>query len=306
MQRLRRHAVLARGAYAMNTERALRADIAQFSAWCAASGRTPLPATAETLAAFIDAMASCRKPATVRRYVASIAAFHAAAELPAPSATLASKLALKRLHRSAGRAQAQAAPLHRARLELMLAAAGDTPRDRRDKALLAVAYDTLCRRSELVALRIEDLEGGPEGDGTIALRRSKTDPEGEGAVRFLAPDTMQLLTAWLDGAGLTEGPLFRAVRKGGGLGGSLAAAEVARRFKAMAARAGVDAAEVARISGHSSRVGAAQDMARHGLELPAIMQAGGWRTATMVARYTQRIDARASGAARLAALQRRG
>jgi len=62
---------------------------------------------------------------------------------------------------------------------------------------------------------------------------------------------------------------------------------------------------VAGISGHSSRVGAAQDMVRHGVELPAVMQAGGWRTGEMVGRYTRRLDARRSGAAKLAVLQNR-
>ena len=87
---------------------------------------------------------------------------------------------------------------------------------------------------------------------------------------------------------------------------ALSASAVAALFKAMATAAGVSVEEAARISGHSSRVGAAQDMARHGLELPSIMQAGGWRTATMVARYTARLDARRSGAAKLAVLQDRG
>jgi hypothetical protein len=43
----------------------------------------------------------------------------------------------------------------------------------------------------------------------------------------------------------------------------------------------------------------------HGVELPAVMQAGGWRTAEMVSRYTARLDARRSGAAKLAVLQNR-
>jgi hypothetical protein len=46
-------------------------------------------------------------------------------------------------------------------------------------------------------------------------------------------------------------------------------------------------------------------MVRHGVELPAVMQAGGWKTATMVARYTAKLDARRSGAAKLAILQSR-
>jgi len=44
---------------------------------------------------------------------------------------------------------------------------------------------------------------------------------------------------------------------------------------------------------------------RHGVDLPAIMQAGGWRSAGMVERYTRRIEARRSGAAKLAMLQHR-
>ncbi len=94
--------------------------------------------------------------------------------------------------------------------------------------------------------------------------------------------------------------------KAGAIGGPLDPGDVARVFKAMATAAGLDAAVVAAISGHSSRVGAAQDQVRHGVELPAVMQAGGWTTPAMVARYTAKLDARRSGAAKLAMLQNRG
>ena len=69
--------------------------------------------------------------------------------------------------------------------------------------------------------------------------------------------------------------------------------------------AGIPEAEASRISGHSVRVGGAQDMARVGGELPEIMQAGRWRTAEMVARYTQRQNARRGMAAKLAEKQGR-
>jgi hypothetical protein len=104
---------------------------------------------------------------------------------------------------------------------------------------------------------------------------------------------------------VTSGPLFRGIAKGDRVAERLSTAAVSALFKAMATAAGAAADEAGRISGHSSRVGAAQDMARHGLELPAIMQSGGWKTATMVARYTARLDARRSGAAKLAVLQDR-
>ena len=74
--------------------------------------------------------------------------------------------------------------------------------------------------------------------------------------------------------------------------------DIARVFKGMATAAELGPTHKAGISGHSSRVGAAQDMVRHGVELPAVMQAGGWKTATMVARYTAKLDARRSGAAK--------
>ena len=59
----------------------------------------------------------------------------------------------------------------------MLAKAGGSLRDLRNKALVAVAYTTLCRRSELVALRRDDLEIGKDGFGTLVIRRGKGDQE---------------------------------------------------------------------------------------------------------------------------------
>ena len=76
------------------------------------------------------------------------------------------------------------------------------------------------------------------------------------------------------------------------MAGALDAGDVARIFKAMAGKAGLTAEEAARISGHSTRIGASQDMVRYGAELPAIMQAGRCATPVMVARYTRRLTAR--------------
>lgn len=169
---LARHAQAARGAYASNTQRALRADTAVFTGWCVSVGLLSLPATPETVATFVDAMGEEKAPATVRRYVSSIATFHRAAGRANPCTDDLVRLALKRLHRAHGRAQAQAASLTRDRIDRMLDTAGTGPRALRNRALLAVAYDSLCRRSELVALQCHDLEAGSHGDGTLVLRRS--------------------------------------------------------------------------------------------------------------------------------------
>jgi integrase len=302
---LDQHARAARGAYASNTERALRADIATFTGWCSEAGLASLPAEPGTIAAFVDAMGSVKAPATVRRYVSSIATFHRAARLPNPTSDEVVRLALRRLHRLKGRAQVQATALTRNLVERMLEAAGSGLRAQRNRALLAMAYDTLARRSELVALDRADLEDATD-HGTITIRRSKTDQEGMGQVRYVAPDSMREVRAWLTAAGHDNGPLFRAVSKSGVIGGTLDPGDVARVFKAMARAAGINPELVAGISGHSSRVGAAQDQVRFGVELPAVMQAGGWKSPAMVARYSAKIEARRGGSAKLAMLQNRG
>ena len=68
-----------------------------------------------------------------------------------------------------------------------------------------------------------------------------------------------------------------------------------RIYKAMAERAGVPAQMVRRLSGHSPRVGAAQDMIASGIGTPAIMQAGRWKSAAMVQRYGERHLTKRSG-----------
>ena len=293
---LRQHAEAARGAFADNTERALRADVVIFTGWCTRERRRALPAAPKTVAAFIDAMAASKAPATVRRYVSSVATFHRAAAVANPCEAQAVKLALKRLHRERGRAQAQAEPLNDVRVARMLAAAGSTLRDQRNKALLTLAYVTLCRRSELVALLREDLQIESDGFGTVTIRRSKADQEGEGAIAAVTPDAMRHLRAWIDTAGIESGPLFRGVLKGGRVAGALDPGDVSRIFKSMAEKAGLTVEEAKQISGHSTRIGASQDMVRYGAELPAIMQAGRWATPVMVARYTRRLTARRSAA----------
>ena len=259
----------ARGAFSSNTERAVRSDLAIYAAWCAERGERALPACAETIAGFIDAMAATRSPATVRRYVASIAVAHRAIGSGRTLKNPLVRLALQRMHRRKGRRQGQAQGLTWPLRQRLTEAAGDRPIDLRNRALLAVAYDALLRRSELASLQVCDLLEDIRGDATVLVRRSKTDGEGSGEVVYLAPDTVALVRAWLDRSGIADGRLFRSVHKGGKPGERLDPSQVPRIFKEMARRAGLPAELVDGLSGHSTRVGAAQDMIAAGIELPA-------------------------------------
>ena len=301
--RLSEHAEDARGAYAPNTERALRADVVIFTRWCAETDRQVLPASFETVAAFVDAMAAAKAPATVRRYVSSIATFHRAAEVANPCDSQKVKLALKRMHRGRGRDQQQAGAITDHVVVRMLTAAGRRLRDLRDKALLVTAYTTMCRRSELIALLRENVEVDADGFGTVAIPRSKTDQEGRGDVAAITPDAMVHLRAWLDAAKIEAGPLFRSVRKGrySSVGGPIGLGDVSRIFKRMAVRARLTQDEIAHISGHSTRVGAAQDMIRYEADMVGAMQAGRWKSTEMLARYTRRLNVKRGAVAKIAA-----
>lgn len=315
------------GAYAANGNRARAADTRRWAAWCAARGVCPLPATPADVALYLRAHAATHRPATIARWAVTIAFRHRQVGLADPTKAEPVRLALRAIRRGeaasartddawaddvpAGRSAAgtegpgqssrpsareqrqalglRAPALRRIETALERRAAGGPLAlgDQRDLALLLVARDLLARRSELVALRVEDVTEAESGDGsgTALILRSKTDQAGEGAEGFLAPETMVALRTWCRAAGITRGPLFRAVSRHGRVATrALGAKEVARRFKRLGALAGLDAA---RVSGHSARVGMAQDLVGAGLGLPEVMQAGRWSSAAMVARYTR-------------------
>ena len=295
----------ASGAFSRNTERALRADVQVFEAWCRRHFRPAFPASPDTVTAFVDEMAHVKTPATVRRYVSSIAALHKALRQPNPLESASVRFALQRMHRRRGRRQAQVQGLTWPLRNRLLEAAGDRLIDIRDRALLAVGYDTLLRRAELVSLEVTDLLEDIDGTATLLVRSGKTDPDGCGAILYLARDTVQMVKAWLDRSGVGTARLFRSVRKDGTIGEKLDASQVPRIYKRMARRAGLPDDVADTLAGHSTRVGAVQDMIACGIELPAILQSGRWKSARMVQRYGERLLARRSGAAQLAERQRR-
>ncbi len=132
-------------------------DLAIYARWCDERGERALPAAPETVAAFVDAMGEVRAPASVRRYVTSIAIAHRALGLEKTVKSPLVRLALKRMYRRKGRRQDQATGLTWLLHQRLMEAAGDRTIDDRNCALLAVAYDAMLRRSELVSLQVSDL-----------------------------------------------------------------------------------------------------------------------------------------------------
>src|SRR3984893_8374431 len=293
---------MAEGAYSANTLRAQKADGAIFQAFCESRGEPYLPATPKTIRAFIDDQVRAgKKPATVKRYVATIARVHIAAGLLNPCSSEAVRLGLKKMARETSARQHQAHPLGWKDIKEFIESAGEGLRADRERAMLCMAYETLARRGELVALEFPDVDFHPDGTGQALIRRGKTDAEGQGRVAYLSRETVKWLKVWLEDAKIAEGPIFRRLIGRDQIGDALHPGSVAPIFKRVAQWIGMPARFVAEVSGHSTRVGAAQDLAELDIDLAAITQAGGWKSTRMPLQYAEKINAARSGMARAAA-----
>ena len=283
------------------TQRLYQLGQRRFADWCAAEGVPyDFPAhavTPEALALFVEALgAEGRAPATIDGYVAGVAAMHRRLDIPSPSDAQVVRDAKKALRAAKGSAQVQAQPMRRAAIDAALPAFGEALVDLRDRALIALGYDTMARASELVAFRVSDLR---EEDrvASILVARSKTDQAGRGQRRFVGQDTMRFLREWIAAAELApDAPLFRPLSRKG-QGDRLTRRDVARIFQRRLGQG---------LSAHSARVGAAVDQRAAGLTTGEIAQAGGWKGEAMPARYTAHLSVNESAAAKLARMQGRG
>ena len=183
---------MAEGAYSPNTLRAQKADGAIFQAFCESRGEPYLPVDPKTIRAFIEhCVKNDKKPATIKRYVATIARVHVAAKLLNPCSSEAVRLGLKKMGRETSARQDQAHPLSWRDIKDFIESAGKGLRADRERAMLCVAYETLARRGELVALEVKDIDFHPNGTGLALIRRGKTDSEGQGRAAYLSRETVR-------------------------------------------------------------------------------------------------------------------
>ena len=310
-RRLDAHLESAGGAIPANTARALRSDVAIFCKWCEERNLVPVPANRGTLVAFTRDMTKSKSPATVRRYVASVATLHRFLGKANPAATEPVRQELKRLRNPVdddepnrgSRKQAPVEGLNWALCRRLIEASGTRVIDARNRALLAVAYDTLLHRRELALLEVRGLVEHADGSATVRLPGTQGANLPENL--FLARDTAGHLREWLERAGIREHRLFRSIRVNGDLGESLRPSQIARIYKTMARTAGFSPEIVARVSGQSTRAGAVQDMLAAGVDLATILQAGRGRGATMVQRYAEGVAAADNAAVQPARQQQR-
>lgn len=277
------------GAYAPNTIRAYKADMLEFIQYCMNSCKSSLPADPLTVSDFLMTTSTTGiKNSTVRRKAASISAVHRLLNYVDPIKDPEVRITLRKVSRQLGNRFDQASPITRDLLEKLLNVCKEDMRGIRNKALLLLAYDSMRRRSELVSLRIEDINWLGNRTCCILLRRSKTDQQATGKWIHLTSEATAALKHWLEISQLSEGFILRGITPAGKITNSLCESRVPRIYKSLAKHAGLTEEAISKISGHSMRVGGAQDLLSFGASLPQIMVKGGWSKTDTVMRYVER------------------
>jgi site-specific recombinase XerD len=277
-----------RSSKAASTIRGYQGDWRDFCAWCDVRELKPLPAAPETIAAYIADGAERLKPGSLERRLHAIAEAHKAMGLESPTHSSIVANTMKGIRRVKGTAQTQKAPALTEDIRAMVDVADTGVIGTRDRAMILLGFAGAFRRSELVGLAVEDCAFNRDGL-TIFLRRSKTDQTGDGrrigipygSSPFTCP--VRTIQSWLEQAGISTGPLFRAIHRHGQVQiGGLSGIDVARVVKKLATRAGLDASKFA---GHSLRSGHATSAAIAGASERSIMNQTGHRSTQMVRRY---------------------
>ena len=284
------------GAYAENTSIAYRSQLKAWANWCSQRGISLAEAGGDTLVTYIRERAEGTtignrdyrpaKPNSLRVATAAISKAYEVAGLPDITKDLKVRDALRSHRNSTARSglRVKQAEALTAEVQMAIRATALYPRRGRggmetveqarrrglvDIALVGLMRDCLLRRSEAASVVWGDISREADGSGRLFVGVSKTDQEGDGTLLFISVQTMRDLENIRDG-GAPDQPVF-----------DLHPRSIGKRIASAAEAAGM----TGHFTGHSARVGMARDLARAGEELPALMTAGRWKGAEMVARY---------------------
>jgi integrase len=330
-----------------NTLRALASDLGYLEAWCGLATGTPLPwpAPESLLLKFVahhlwdpvgraenpdhgmpaEVEAGLRAqgllrvdgphaPDTVRRRLTSWSILTRwrgfAGAFSAPSLKTALRLAVRAAPRQRRR-KSKKAVTGDILAKLLATCAGDRLVDRRDRALLLLAFASGGRRrSEVAGLRVEDLidEEPVHADPadasspslpclTISLGRTKTANVEDKAHAILIGRPVEALKQWIQEAKIEAGPIFRRIDQWGNIDRrALTPQSVNFILKARVKQAGLDPEM---FSAHGLRSGYLTEAANRGIPLPEAMQQSLHKSVTQAASYYNNAERKNGRAARL-------
>ena len=216
-----------------NTQKAYQSDLNHYQGWITANRRdADLPHCAGMIADYLEDLDRQEFTInTMKRRLAAISVYHQAKGHTYennPTGSFLVRKIMESLRRKRLAEDRPVSPVSKqpARVDIIRAAvahcASDTLIGLRDKAVLLIGFSGALRRSELVALRVCDVQINIQG-ADLFIKDGKGDKKGEGETvsitRSASLDVCPVaaLVEWLNGAGITSGPIFRSIRKGGRL-----------------------------------------------------------------------------------------
>lgn len=280
----------AEAAQAANTRRVYATGWNDFSAYCASQRFDALPASPQSVALYATALADRAKLGTIRIYLAAIGQKHREMGLESPVSHEVVRRIVRGIARTHGSAQVRksAATIDNLRA-MLLELRRDDLKAKRDRAVLLLGFSAALRRSELAALRVEDLRFEKRGL-IVTIRRSKTDQEGAGAeiaVPYVPNRSLCAVRAvrdWLDASTIDAGPLFRSFDlQRRMLDKPIGGRDVANLVKKLAGKARLDGD----FSGHSLRAGFATSAAAAKASLDAIARTTRHKSLSVLMTYVR-------------------
>lgn len=277
---------LLRESLAANTRRGYSSDLAVFGRWGGV-----VPTDPATVTRFIADLSNTHAVASISRMLSALSKAHRSGGYGDPTTAEVVKATMAGVRRTYGVAQRQARPILRDDLFAMLDRLEKRPKDVRDRAMLLLGFATAARRSELVALNIDDVEVSVRGL-VVTVRRSKTDQEGYGRQIAVPPGRTRhcpvaAFREWVDFAQLKSGPIFRGLDKHGNILDHRVSGEaVTHVIKSRLADAGYDPTG---FSGHSLRAGFVTAAAMAGAASYKIRETTGHRSDASMSRYLRQV-----------------
>ena len=252
---------------AMATLRAYRADWVHFTRWCADQAVAPIPAGPDVVATYLRSLTEFA-PATIRRRLAAIGKMHRFNDVPWNVRDTRIRTALAAMVEQARSPAPPPGVVTPDMLRAMVARCEDGARGLRDRCLLLFGFAGALRRSELVALQVEDVHVEP-----AAVELDVRDGSGVQRVILPLPQERALcpaaaFAAWQQVAHRLTGPLFRGISRGERVGGrALTPYAVTRILQRRALMAEVPPDSAARLSAHALRSGYIMDALRRGVDM---------------------------------------
>ncbi|HEV2037039.1 MAG TPA: site-specific integrase, partial [Candidatus Eremiobacteraceae bacterium] len=273
------------------TRRAYACDWNDFVAWCDRNALAALPAEPAIIALYLTDLAKRAKVATLERRLVAIRQAHKASNHESPTTNATVRDVMAGIRRELGTAQNRKAAIDVADLRLIVDALPEGPTGYRDRALLLLGFAGALRRSELVALRVCDVQLVHEGL-EVRILHSKTDQEGAGETIGVlygsnpATCPVRALQAWLERAKIVDGPIFREVDRHGRIGvNALSGDSVARIIQRHVCK--LPGRDATRYGGHSLRAGFATSAAAGGASERSIMTQTRHKSVAIARRYVR-------------------